>query len=187
MCCVDRLRTQITTDVRSRDQTVGTPRLRIEPRAVLIMSIHRMFATLGVCYIGSYRTKIDRGVIMNYKNKLAALVCLFGLMTVFLARAQTAISTDGVVESKSGGFKFPDGTIQATAALAGLSTEAAQIQTGLDLSSGLRWLVTDLSGRPRDFSAGAPTDPDVRNSRIRLLKSSNRWATIHTVNNADRW
>ncbi len=39
---------------------------------------------------------------------------------------------------------------------------------------------TELSGRPRDCSAGAPTDPDVRNSRIRLLKSSYRWATVDT-------
>jgi formylglycine-generating enzyme required for sulfatase activity len=30
--------------------------------------------------------------------------------------AQTSISADGVIESKSGGFKFPDGTIQDTAA-----------------------------------------------------------------------
>lgn len=32
------------------------------------------------------------------------------------ARAQTAISADGVVESRSGGFRFPDGTLQTTAA-----------------------------------------------------------------------
>jgi hypothetical protein len=31
--------------------------------------------------------------------------------------AQSAISAEGVVESKSGGFKFPDGTIQTTAAV----------------------------------------------------------------------
>ena len=30
--------------------------------------------------------------------------------------AQTAISADGVVESTSGGFRFPDGTVQTTAA-----------------------------------------------------------------------
>jgi hypothetical protein len=33
--------------------------------------------------------------------------------------AQTVISADGVVESTSGGFKFPDGTVQATAAAQG--------------------------------------------------------------------
>lgn len=33
--------------------------------------------------------------------------------------AQASISADGVVESKSGGFKFPDGTVQETAAAPG--------------------------------------------------------------------
>jgi hypothetical protein len=32
----------------------------------------------------------------------------------------------------------------------------------------------ELSGRPRDLSAGAPTDPDVQDSRIRLFDSSSR-------------
>jgi hypothetical protein len=32
----------------------------------------------------------------------------------------------------------------------------------------------ELSGRPRDRSAGAPTDPDVQDSRIRLFESSSR-------------
>jgi hypothetical protein len=36
-----------------------------------------------------------------------------------MVSAQTAISADGVVESTSGGFKFPDGTVQATAAAQG--------------------------------------------------------------------
>lgn len=34
--------------------------------------------------------------------------------------------------------------------------------------------VFGLSGRPRDRSAGAPTDPDVQDSRIRLFESSSR-------------
>jgi len=46
------------------------------------------------------------------------------------------------------------------AALSGVSTEAAQIQTALDLTSGLRWLVTDHYGTSGQFafdnaSAGA--------------------------------
>ncbi len=32
----------------------------------------------------------------------------------------------------------------------------------------------ELSGRPRDRSTGAPTDPDVQDSRIRLFESSSR-------------
>jgi hypothetical protein len=35
---------------------------------------------------------------------------------------------------------------------------------------------------PPDCSSGAPTDPDVRNSRIRLLRSSTRCAPVDTVN-----
>jgi hypothetical protein len=37
-------------------------------------------------------------------------------LTALPAAAQTAISADGVVESQSGGFMFPDGTVQTTAA-----------------------------------------------------------------------
>ncbi len=33
--------------------------------------------------------------------------------------AQAAVSANGLVESTSGGFKFPDGTVQATAAAPG--------------------------------------------------------------------
>lgn len=52
---------------------------------------------------------------MNNKNKLGVLVCLIGLMTVLLANAQSAFKADGLVESTAGGFKFPDGSLQATA------------------------------------------------------------------------
>ncbi len=48
---------------------------------------------------------------------------LLGLALVVVAvlplGAQTAISADGVVESTSGGFKFPDGSVQMTAASPG--------------------------------------------------------------------
>ena len=48
---------------------------------------------------------------------------MLGLALVVVAvlplGAQTAISADGVVESTSGGFKFPDGTVQETAAAPG--------------------------------------------------------------------
>ncbi len=37
---------------------------------------------------------------------------------------------------------------------------------------------------PGSCPPGAPTDPDVRNSRIRLLGSARRCATVNTVNHA---
>jgi len=49
----------------------------------------------------------------------AAVVTLTCAGWVVQAVAQTAISADGMVESTVGGFKFPDGTVQATAAAAG--------------------------------------------------------------------
>ena len=53
----------------------------------------------------------------------AVLAAWLGLASFPLA-AQTAISTDGVVESTSGGFKFPDGKVQTAAAVAGLAPVA---------------------------------------------------------------
>ena len=51
-----------------------------------------------------------------YLGALAALLAVVWAVNVV---AQTAISADGVVESTSGGFKFPDGTVQGTAAASG--------------------------------------------------------------------
>jgi hypothetical protein len=39
---------------------------------------------------------------------------------------------------------------------------------------------------PGSYPPGAPTDPDVRNSRIRLLRSALRCVTVNTVNHARR-
>jgi hypothetical protein len=39
---------------------------------------------------------------------------------------------------------------------------------------------------PGSYPPGAPTDPDVRNSRIRLLGSAFRCTTVNTVNHARR-
>lgn len=52
--------------------------------------------------------------------------------------------------------------IQQVQGLAGLSAQAAQIQTGLDLTSGLRWLITNLyveNGFIADDNAGAGAPP----------------------------
>lgn len=45
------------------------------------------------------------------------------------AHAQSALTADGVVESTAGGFKFPDGSVQASAAVAG---SAPVEDTGVD-------------------------------------------------------
>ncbi|HUP25829.1 MAG TPA: SUMF1/EgtB/PvdO family nonheme iron enzyme [Thermoanaerobaculia bacterium] len=47
---------------------------------------------------------------------LAAILATAGLVPTTSVEAQTSISTDGVIESKSGGFKFPDGSVQTAAA-----------------------------------------------------------------------
>jgi hypothetical protein len=49
------------------------------------------------------------------KNPSSRLIVVLLLLTVAPAAAQTAISADGLIESTVGGFKFPDGTIQASA------------------------------------------------------------------------
>lgn len=48
----------------------------------------------------------------------AALLAAVGL-TAGPVEAQTAIAADGIVESTSGGFMFPDGSVQTTAAAGG--------------------------------------------------------------------
>jgi len=50
------------------------------------------------------------------KLSVVAIVILACSTYVIQAGAQTAISTEGVIESKSGGFKYPNGTIQISAA-----------------------------------------------------------------------
>jgi hypothetical protein len=52
-------------------------------------------------------------------KKLTLSVLILTLVVALPLGAQTAISADGVVESTLGGFKFPDGTVQATAAAPG--------------------------------------------------------------------
>ena len=50
-----------------------------------------------------------------YRVAPALIATLGGLFFVVQAVGQSAISTEGVIESKSGGFKFPDGTVQLSA------------------------------------------------------------------------
>ncbi len=92
---------------------------------------------------------------MNYKNKLGVLVCLFGLMTVLPAHAQSAFKADGLVESTAGGFKFPDGSVQTTSAVSG----GPYVIGGTGPAGGFVFHVTDdglhgLEAAPVDQSAG---------------------------------
>ena len=50
---------------------------------------------------------------------LLAVLFMWGLFISSSVSAQNSISTAGVIESKSGGFKFPDGSTQISAAVAG--------------------------------------------------------------------
>lgn len=82
-----------------------------------------MFRTIRSRVAAALRPRMRRSVRTDTTGKkattrklwvsIAALVLTLVAVTV---AAQTSISTDGLVESKSGGFKFPDGTVQTTAA-----------------------------------------------------------------------
>jgi len=62
--------------------------------------------------------KINLKISLTSKALLAVLL-VWGLFISSSVSAQNSISTAGVIESKSGGFKFPDGSIQISAAVAG--------------------------------------------------------------------
>jgi hypothetical protein len=70
-----------------------------------------------------FRPSPDRGEhtegeeTMLRRNWSAIVVLAAGVLLAPQVEAQTAISADGVIESKSGGFKFPDGTVQTSAAV----------------------------------------------------------------------
>ncbi|MFP3939219.1 MAG: DUF1566 domain-containing protein [Thermoanaerobaculia bacterium] len=59
-----------------------------------------------------------------------ALWAAFALSAAGPSAAQPAISVDGVVESRAGGFRFPDGSVQSSAASPGFAPVA---ETGQDL------------------------------------------------------
>ena len=64
-----------------------------------------------------------------------ALAACFAPAVSTQQTASVALSADGVVQSKAGGFQFPDGTVQQTVASGG--TEAAQAARRLSLNTGL--------------------------------------------------
>ena len=53
---------------------------------------------------------------MPRRGRCVSIAALLVSLSALPAAAQTAISADGEVESTSGGFKFPDGTLQTTTA-----------------------------------------------------------------------
>jgi hypothetical protein len=82
---------------------------------------------------------------------LALTVAAVGLSGATQLEAQSAISAGGVVESRSGGFQFPDGTVQITASCA---TVALVEDTGQTTC----W---DINGNPISFS-GTGMDGEIR-------------------------
>lgn len=54
---------------------------------------------------------------MRQFHWMAILALAAGVFLTALLQAQTAITAAGVIESKSGGFQFPDGTVQTSAAV----------------------------------------------------------------------
>ena len=83
-------------------------------------------------------------------RKLAMGVCVL-LLSTFGVTAQTAITADGVVESTSGGFKFPDGTVQTTAASPGTAPVEDTGQQGCWDASGRIGTASCLRWRSRRF------------------------------------
>lgn len=78
---------------------------------------------------------------MKIGSVLTIIITLASLVYANQARAQVAISAGGVIESSTGGFKFPDGTVQETATPRGLCgkvnalsnlTCSSEISTALD-------------------------------------------------------
>lgn len=92
---------------------------------------------------------------------LVGLVCISGAIP---AMAQTAITADGVVESTTGGFKFPDGTTQTSAAVAAVAAVVAAVEdTGQTLCYDSAGTLRACAGTGEDgeFQAGV-TPPTPR-------------------------
>lgn len=69
---------------------------------------------------------------------LPTLLLFWGARDRALAQDSTSISSDGVIEARSGGLRFPDGTLQSTAAAgAEETTDALESARGLSASQGL--------------------------------------------------
>ena len=85
------------------------------------------------------------------RQKVLLHVAIVVLGFAGAAGAQTVISADGMVESTSGGFKFPDGTVQATAAAQGPAAGTAPVEdTGQQGCWDTGGLETACSGAGQD-------------------------------------
>lgn len=62
------------------------------------------------------------------KAKTETVLVAVLILAASVAAAQVGMSADGLIESTSGGFKFPDGTIQTTAAVAAAVADSGQVQ-----------------------------------------------------------
>lgn len=67
----------------------------------------------------------------------AVIVILTFATYAIQAIGQTSISTEGVIESKSGGFKFPDGSIQETAFTIPIQSSAYLTPDAFDAANAL--------------------------------------------------
>ena len=94
--------------------------------------------------------KVTRGRLSGF----AVLLALSGSALTPLA-AQTAIKVDGEVESTSGGFKFPDGTVQTSASNdAAVQTQLIQLNARtacpLGMSRTGAWCIDDVWSSPAE-------------------------------------
>jgi Protein of unknown function (DUF1566) len=91
------------------------------------------------------------------KRALAAGAVLLAALALAVEplEAQTAISADGVVESTSGGFMFPDGTVQTSAAASGSAPVA---DTGLQQCWDTAGTVASCPGTGQDGELQAGVD-----------------------------
>jgi hypothetical protein len=97
---------------------------------------------------------------------LTVLAIVVGPSGVTQLEAQSAISADGVVESRSGGFQFPDGTVQITASCATVALVEDSGQTTC-------W---DINGNPISC-AGTGMDGE--------LRAGVAWPTPRFTDNGD--
>jgi len=90
---------------------------------------------------------------MNGRTKSLLGLLALSLVGFAVLSAQTAITTDGLVESTSGGFKFPDGSIQTTAVVPGVAPVADTGQQSCSDVDGVS-IACGGTGQDGEYQAG---------------------------------